>query len=346
MLTRLLTAALLAALYGTAAPAADSPAPAMDHAAGASPAAQVPSGVDVVPVRRGAESVAMVMVHGQNVAVQFGADGAVVVDTAAAGDSAALLGALRQLGTGPVRFIINTSASADRVGGNAQVSAAGQGFSQGESGFGGGRFVSVSTAPILAHANVLLNMAGAGGYASQAMPTLTYSEGAKGFTLNGDSIEVMHIAGAHSDADSIVIFRRADVIVAGDILDMQHFPQIDLAHGGSINGEIAALNELLDLTVPALPLYWHGGGSVVIPARGRLAEQTEIVQYRDMLTIVRDRVQALIGQHRSLAQVRAADPTAGYDGRYGAQEGPWTTDQFVTAVYQSLTGAQAHGRKR
>jgi glyoxylase-like metal-dependent hydrolase (beta-lactamase superfamily II) len=336
MLTSLLTPALLATSYAVAAPAMADSAPAMAAMAG----------VDVVPVRRGAESVAMVMVHGQNVAVQFGADGAVVVDTAAAGDSAALLQALRQLGAAPVRFIINTSASADRVGGNAQVSTAGQGFSQGERGFGGGHFVSVSNAPILAHSNVLLTMAGAGGYASQAMPTLTYSQGDKGFTLNGDSIEVMHIPGAHSDADSIVIFRRADVIVAGDILDMQHFPQIDLAHGGSINGEIAALNELVDLTVPALPLYWHGGGTVVIPARGRLAEQREIVQYRDMLTIVRDRVQALIGQHRSLAQVRAADPTAGYDSRYGAQEGPWTTDQFVTAVYQSLTATQAHGSKR
>ena len=178
------------------------------------------------------------------------------------------------------------------------------------------------------------------------MPTLTYEVGAKGFSLNGESIQITHIPDAHSNADSIVMFRRADVIVAGDLIDMQHFPQIDLAHGGSIDGEVAALNELLDLTVPALPLYWHGGGSVVIPGRGRLAQQEEIVQYRDMLTIVRDRVQALLKQHRSLAQVRAADPTAGYDSRYGAEGGPWSTDQFVAAVYQSLTAAQAHGRSR
>ncbi|HEX4023549.1 MAG TPA: MBL fold metallo-hydrolase [Steroidobacteraceae bacterium] len=324
----MLTALLLAACYGAAAAAAEPMA-----------------GVDVVPVRPGID---MVMVHGQNVAVQFGPDGAVVVDTGAPGDSAALLSAIKQVTSEPIRFIINTSASPDRVGGNAEVSVAGQGFGEGEVGFGGGRFVGASNAPIIAQANVLLAMTTTAGaaYSSKAMPTLTYDAGGKGFSLNGDSIEIMHIPDAHSDGDSVVMFRRADVLVSGDIVDMQHFPQIDLAHGGSINGEVAALNQLVDLTVPALPLYWHGGGSVVIPARGRLMQQEEIVQYRDMLTILRDRVQALINQHRSLAQVHAADPTAGYDGRYGAEGGPWSTDQFVAAVYQSLTAAQAHGRGR
>jgi len=329
---RMLTALLLAALYGAAALGADGSAGAL-------------AGVDVVPVRPGID---MVMVHGQNVAVQFGPDGVVVVDTGAPGDSAALLAAIQHITSEPIRFIINTSASPDRVGGNAALSVAGHGFSQGEAGFGGGQFLGVSNAPIIAQANVLLTMASTAGAgsSSKAMPSLTYDVGAKGFTLNGDSIEIMHIPGAHSNGDSVVMFRRADVLVSGDIVDMRHFPQIDLAHGGSINGEIAALNDLLDLTVPALPLYWHGGGTVVIPASGRLAQQEEMVQYRDMVTIVRDRVQGLIKQHRSLAQVRAADPTAGFDGRYGAEGGPWSTDQFVAAVYQSLTAAHAHRKGR
>jgi len=325
----LLTALLLAALYGAGALGADMPASA--------------PGVDVVPVRPGLD---MVMVQGQNVAVQFGPDGAVVVDTGAPGDSAALLAAIRHITSEPIRFIIDTSASPDRVGGNAELSVAGHGFSQGEAGFGGGHFLGVSNAPIIAQTNVLLAMTGAAGegYSSKAIPTLTYGAGDKGFTLNGDSIEIMHIPRAHTNGDSVVMFRRADVLVSGDIVDMQHFPQIDVAHGGSINGEIAALNQLLDLTVPALPLYWHGGGTVVIPARGRLAQQEEMAQYRDMVTMVRDRVQGLINQHRTLAQVRAADPTAGFDSRYGAQSGPWSTDRFIAAVYRGLTAAHGHRR--
>jgi glyoxylase-like metal-dependent hydrolase (beta-lactamase superfamily II) len=215
-----------------------------------------------------------------------------------------------------------------------------------EEGFGGNRFVQQSPAPIIAQLNVLTAMTSAGGegYTSDAMPTLTYSVGQNDMFLNGDSIEVVPVAAAHSDGDSMVIFRRADVIVAGDIVDMRHFPMIDVAHGGSINGEIAALNRLVDIVVPGLPLYWHGGGTLLIPARGRLLQSLEVVQYRDMVTMVRDRVKALVDQHRSLGQVRAADPTQGFDTRYGSESGPWSTDQFVTSVYQSLTAA--HGRRK
>jgi glyoxylase-like metal-dependent hydrolase (beta-lactamase superfamily II) len=332
---------LLATLPGASALAADAPAGG-DGAAHIANAADM-NGVDIVPV---SSSISMVVVHGQNLTVEYGPDGAFVVDTGAPGDSAAVLAAIRHVTSEPIRFVIDTSASADRVGNNAALSHAGVGFTAMETGFGGGRFVrSTASAPIVARVNVLTAMSGdaAAGYSSDSMPTLTWSEGQQNFSLNGDSIEVVPVASAHTDGDSMVIFRRSDVIVAGDIVDMQHFPQIDVAHGGSIDGEIAALNRLVDIVVPALPLYWHGGGTVVIPARGRLAEAEEIVQYRDMVTIVRDRVKALIDQHRTLAQVHAADPTAGFDSRYGAEGGPWSTDQFVTAVYQSLTAS--HGRK-
>lgn len=347
-----LAAVLLAVAYGATAVAADNSGLAggdqpagENHMAMPGTPGPLPAGVNVVPVSRGLD---MVAVHGTNIAVQFGPDGVVVVDSGASEDSATLLAAIKLITSNkPIRFIIDTSASPDRAGGNAALSIAGDGFIRNETGFGGNRFVSASNAPIIAQANVLTTLTATPGIdLAHALPTVTYGEGAKGITLNGDSIEMMRVEPAHSDGDSFVMFRRADVIVAGDILDMQHFPQIDLAHGGSIDGEVAALNRLLDLTVPALPLYWKGGGTVVIPASGRLAQAEDVVQYRDMVTIVRDRVKALIDQHRSLAQVRAADPTAGYAARYGAQSGPYATDQFVSAVYQSLMASRGHGRGR
>lgn len=338
-----LAAVLLAALYGVAAAAADAPTAAdsgdTSHAAGM-------NGVDILPV---SNNIDMLVVNGENIAVQYGPDGAFVVDTGAPGDSAAVLAAIKRISSQPIRLIVDTSASADRVGNNAPVSLAGKGLVPSEQGFGGNRFVQQDPAPIVAQLNVLTSMSSAGGegYSSDAMPTMTYTAaatGQKNFTLNGDSIEVVPVPPAHSDGDSMVIFRRSDVIVSGDIVDMQHFPVIDVAHGGSVDGEIAALNRLVDIVVPDLPLYWHGGGTVVIPARGRLAQALEIVQYRDMVTRVRDQVKALIDQHDSLAQVRAADPTDGFNTRYGSESGPWNTDQFVTSVYQSLTAARGHRR--
>ncbi|MGH8143761.1 MAG: hypothetical protein ACREU2_14745 [Steroidobacteraceae bacterium] len=351
-----LAALLLATAYGAAAVAADSTALALEGGDAPARALQMahmghmavptglPAGVTVVPV---APNLDMVAVHGRNVAVQFGRDGVLVVDSGTAADSATLLDVIKRISPQPIRIVVDTSASPDRAGGNAALSVAGHGFTQDETGFGGGRFVGDSPATIIAQANVLTALTATPGVdLAHALPTLTFNEGAKDITLNGDSILMKRVQPAHSDGDVFVVFRRADVIVAGDILDMQHFPQIDLAHGGSINGEVDALNRLLDMTVPALPLYWNGGGTVVIPAAGRLAQAEEVVQYRDMITIVRDRIKALIDQHRSLAQVRAADPTAGYSARYGAQSGPYATDRFVTAVYQSLMAARGHGRGR
>jgi cyclase len=311
--------------------------------ASAAAASAVDASVDVLPVRPGLD---MVIVNGENVAVQFGPDGAVVVDTGAPADSAALVAAIKRITPQPIRYIINTSASLDRTGGNAAVATAGHAFSAGENGISTGGFVKNFNAPIIAQANVSTALSatlGSGDSADAALPSIIYDYGQKNFSLNDQAIEVIGEPNAHSDSDSVVLFRGADVLVAGDILDMEHFPRIDVAHGGSINGEIAALNHIIDLVVPVQPLYWHPGGTLVIPARGRIGEQEEVVQYRDMVTIVRDRVQALLDQHRTLAQIRAADPTAGFKSRYGADSGPWTTDQFVASVYQSLT---AHASRK
>jgi cyclase len=157
--------------------------------------------------------------------------------------------------------------------------------------------------------------------------------------LNGEGIETLHQPAALADGDSMVFFRRSDVVVAGDILDSTRFPVIDLARGGSVQGEIDALNRLVELAIPSIPLVWREGGTLVVPGHGYVHEQLDVVEYRDMVTIVRDRVQALIEAGRSLDEVKAAAPTQGYTRRYGADTGPWTTDMFVEAVYRSLGGA-------
>ena len=126
------------------------------------------------------------------------------------------------------------------------------------------------------------------------------------------------------------------MIVTGDILDLRHFPVIDIARGGSIQGELAALNRLLDLTVPAMPLVLKPGRTLLVPGHGRVSDYAELVEYRDMLTTIKDNVEALIQKGMTLEQVKKANPTAGYRGRWGRESGPWTTDMFVEAVYTGL----------
>jgi glyoxylase-like metal-dependent hydrolase (beta-lactamase superfamily II) len=154
--------------------------------------------------------------------------------------------------------------------------------------------------------------------------------------LNGEAIEVISQPAAHTDGDAFVFFRRSDVVVAGDVLDTRQFPVIDLAQGGSIQGEIDALNRLVELAIPSVPVVSREAGTIVVPGHGHLCEQYDVVEYRDMVTIIRDRVWDLIKKGRSLTEVQAAQPAKGYSGRYGNPGGAWTTERFIEAVYQSL----------
>jgi glyoxylase-like metal-dependent hydrolase (beta-lactamase superfamily II) len=310
------------------------------------PAQQRPQGGDVeaIQVR---PNVYMIAGAGSNIVVHLGWMGAVVVDTGSAQMSDKVLAAIQRLTDKRIRFIINTSADADHVGGNEALSKAGRTLllynRPGGTGFSGSDFqTNAGAAGIMAHENVLSRMSAPSGqkspFPSTAWPTETYT-GARirSIYLNNDGIQMIYQPVAHSDADSIVFFRRADVIVTGDIVDLRHFPIIDLEKGGTINGEIAALNRLIDLSVPAAPLVWHEDRTLVIPGHGRICDQADLVEYRDMVTIIRDVVQDMIRKGMTLEQVKKADPTYGYRRQYGADTGPWTTEMFVTAVYKSLT---------
>jgi hypothetical protein len=126
-------------------------------------------------------------------------------------------------------------------------------------------------------------------------------------------------------------------VVAGDVIDTTHFPMIDVAHGGTIQGEIDALNKLIELTVAPTPFIYRGVGTYVIPGHGRLCEQMEIVDYRDMVVIVRDVIADLIKQGKTLGQIKEASPAKPYETQFGSNTGAWTTDMFIEAIYKNLT---------
>jgi cyclase len=277
----------------------------------------------------------MIAGAGANIAVQVGEDGAVVVDSGAAGRSDTVIAAIRGVSPRPIRYIINTSADDDHVGGNEAVAKAGQSLllprtmALPETFLGG-------AASILSAEKVLTRMSAASGSTpaapAAAWPTETFDYGRKYMYLNGEGIEVLQQPSAHTDGDAIVFFRRSDVVVAGDIIDIDRFPVIDLARGGSIAGEIAALNRIVTLAIPSVPIVSREAGTLVIPGHGRVLDQLDVVAYRDMVTIVRDRIRDLRAAGLSLAQVRAARPARGYTHEFGEA----SAAAFVDAVYQSL----------
>ena len=236
----------------------------------------------------------------------------------------------------PIRYIVNTSPLAHNTGGNEILAASGITYSGGNvAGTIGDSSVG---AAILAHENVLVRMVEEQA-TFEALPTDTFfvDEYKLSTFFNDEGIRMIHIPSATTDGDSIVYFRGSDVIAAGDLFDMESFPVIDLDRGGHIDGVLDGLNYILNL---AIAEFRTEGGTMVIPGRGRLSDSADVGYYRDMLTIIRDQVQYLIDRGMSLEQVVAARPTYGYEGRFGSDAGPWTTEMFIEAVYRSLSNDQ------
>jgi len=270
---------------------------------------------------------------GSNVAVHVGEDGVILVDSGATAMADNLLAAVRAITKQPIRMIINTSADADHVGGNDKVGSAGIAINPDS-------FSDEEHATVLAHENVLQRMSTPKGnetpFPVDMWPNETFTSKLRSMYINDDAIQVIRQLGAHTDGDTMVHFRRADVIVTGDVIDLRQFPVIDPARGGSIQGELDALNHLLDLTVPAMPLVLKPGRTLLVPGHGRVSDYGELVEYRDMVTVIKDIIQDMITRGMTLEQVKAANPTQGYRRRYGADSGPWTTDMFVEAIYNGL----------
>lgn len=310
--------------------AAQNPVPARPGAASSAAASEVKS----LHVQG---NVWMLVSAAANAVVQVGPDGVLVVDTMTEPLADALVAEIRRIAPDkPIRQIINTHVHPEHTGGNEQVAAAGQTIVAGNFANDVGQ-AAANLATIIAHENVLNRMsAPTGKQASRAVrawPTDTFFDDEKDIYFNGEGIEIIHVPAAHTDGDVMVYFRKSDVIAAGDLFDTTTFPVIDVALGGNFKGTIAALNRMIDI---AIPRDKQEGGTYIVPGRGRLTDEADVVDYRDMVTIIRDRFQDAIRKGQTLEQVKAAKPVRDYEGRYGATSGSWTTDAFVDAAYKSL----------
>jgi glyoxylase-like metal-dependent hydrolase (beta-lactamase superfamily II) len=287
--------------------------------------------IEVLPVRG---NVYMLAGPVGNSAVQVGDDGVLVVDTQFAELSDKILAAIHTLSSKPLRYVVNTHAHADHTGGNEPIARAGITITGGNVAFA--LFNADKGAAVIAHENVLLSMTQRKPPAANgALPTDTYFTDQKDLYFNGEPVLLLYQPAAHTNGDTVVHFRGSDVIVAGDVFVTTTYPVIDEAAGGNIEGIIAALNRIIKIAVPADKAE---GGTLIVPGHGRLCDEADVVHYRDMVTIIRDRIAAMIKQGMTLAQVQAARPTLDYDGRYGATSGLWTTEQFVAAAYRNLGG--------
>ena len=257
---------------------------------------------------------------GANVVVQVGEDGVLVVDTGAAASREALLAAIRELSDAPIRWIVNTNPDLDHTGGNETVSQAGM-------------TVNGNPAAIISHENVLARMTVANRPVTE-MPLDTFFEAGRDFYFNGEAVFLYHTP-AHTNGDIVVYFRGSDVLVAGDLFVTTHYPVIDLAAGGGVDGFVQGLNAMLDVAVPA---YLQEGGTYVIPGHGRVGDEADILEFRDMVVIVRARIADSIAQGMTLEQVLASRPALDYDLRYGNDHGDWTSADFVEAIYRDLDG--------
>jgi cyclase len=301
-------------------------------------AASADGGIEILKIQG---NVYLLSGGGGNTVVQVGDSGVLVVDTKELAWSERLMAAIRTLSDKPIHYVVNTQADGDHTGGNGMLNRLGPsrpGRKPLTDGVGGN---NTGTTSIIAHENVLNRMSGQKAGETKrpddAWPTDTFFGGDSEVFFNGEGVQVVHQPAAHTDGDSLVFFRRSDVIVTGDVFLTTSYPVIDRARGGSVNGLIAALNHIIKL---AIPTHNNEGGTMIVPGHGRLCDEMDVVEYRNMVTIVRDRIRHMIDKGLSLEQVKAAGPTKDFDGRYGRASGASAPAPFIEAIYRDLLTAK------
>jgi glyoxylase-like metal-dependent hydrolase (beta-lactamase superfamily II) len=288
-------------------------------------------GIEILHVQK---SVYMLAGGGANVTVQIGVT---FVDAGAPGQGEKIVAAVRHLTKKPLRYLVNTSADADNAGGNGAVVKAAGGTS-GVGGNGGGAAANTGIL-VISHENALNRMMkGTPAFPAltgDALPDSSFFTPKKDFYANGEAVQILYQPKAHTDGDVLVFFRGSDVISTGDIFRTDSYPMIDVAKGGTLQGELDALNAILDITVPERNQM---GGTRVIPGHGRICNEADVLEYRDMLTIIRDRVRDMVKKDMTLEQVKAAKPTLEYDGIYGTRK-EWTGAMLLEAAYREIVAA-------
>src|SRR6185436_10060263 len=264
----------------------------------------------------------MLVGAGPNLAVQIGDEGVLLVDTGKRGMSDEVLKAIRTVTDKPLRIIINTSSDPDHTGNNEPLAKIGRWLGGNAPGNGG---LPTTTARVIAHERALLEMKDR---PFAEWPTETFTTDKEIF-FNGEAIVLSHQPSAVRSSDVTVFFRRSDVLAAGDVFSTVSYPAIDRARGGSVAGVLDALNRIIDITIPK---DHEEGGTYVIPGRGRLCDEADVVEYRDMVTIIRDRVQALAKRGLTIEQVKSAQPASDYDRRYASSA------VLVEASFRGVSG--------
>ena len=290
-------------------------------------------------------NVYLVAGSGANVVVQRGSEGLLLVNTGPVRSAQAVLDGVRQITDAPIRLILSTSADEELTGANEALSNAGKNINAGVGGPDGREPSRIDGAPIIATEATLHRMSGVKGEPRRepfgVWPHLTFYGPQNSRTFNGEVVEMRHVPAAHTDGDMFVWFRRSDVIAAGNLFSTTTYPVIDLERGGTVAGFLDALNDMLDIAVPA---FNNQGGTRIVPGHGRIANESDLAEYRDMVTIIRDRVAAMVENGMTLAQVRAARPTLDYDSIYANPGGAWTGERFLEAVYRDLSRSRAGTR--
>ena len=281
-------------------------------------------------------AVSVIAGDGGNITVQNGKDGTLLVDTGLAQNAGRLVSEVQARFKGSVMWIINTHVHPDHVGGNEAFAKA---DASKPVNFLGARLDGSQPLKIIAQSNLLARLVSDTGEGARlsdvALPRDEYATPFKDMRFNDEAVVMHHEPKAHTDGDTLVYFQRSDVISTGDLFTPGGYPFIDVARGGSVNGEIAALNHILDLAVPG---HTQEGGTYVIPGHGRLCDEADVVEYRDMVVIVRDRVQDMIKKGMTLEQVQSAAPSRDYDTEYVSSSSFVKANDFVAAIYRSLTG--------
>ena len=238
--------------------------------------------------------------RGGNIGLSIGDDGVIMIDDQFAPLTDRIVAAINGISNGEIRFVINTHVHPDHTGGNENL----------------GRMGLL----ILAQDRVRVRLAER--LPEVALPTLTYNEDIT-IHLNGEEVHIIPVPPAHTDGDSIIHFKGSDVIVVGDVFRTVAFPVIDTNNGGTLPGTIETLGIIAGMAGP---------DTQIVPGHGVVSSRADVVEFRDMVIDVAERVSQLVSQGMTYEQVVAARPTGQYEAKWGSP------DRFLTAVYAELGG--------